>query len=125
MTYPHGIAHKGLPIDISDASPERLASGIRELLSGEPVCLHGVTINPWAKRVHIYVESQWLPANVTESRAKRDFDRARTVYRSLREQHPVLAERFDPFPATYELIHDSGKGSSLLCSLDGDRIIWA
>ena len=111
-------------LDITDASPARVAAGVEILSEGGSIALHGITITVRDAQIRVAVFSQWLPENLTEAFARDEFTRAQSIYATFLQQQPVLAQRLHRLPVIYELLDDYGMGAMLLGTFDGNRIEW-
>lgn len=73
---------------------------------------------------HCIVDSSCAPENVTVVSAARDLEQGRTTFQYLLERSPEFASVVGERPVRYELVHDYGNGSVLICWEQNGSITW-
>jgi hypothetical protein len=71
------------------------------------------------------IDSSWAAENVTKETAHRDLAEGQQAFAELSTTSPAFALAVRGRPVRYELIHDYGNGSVLLCSLRDGKLTWS
>ena len=75
--------------------------------------------------VVVTIDSSWGLSNVTEENAMADLNLGQSAFRELVSVSGSFASAVSNRSVRYELIHDYGAGSVLLCTVRGNRMTWA
>jgi hypothetical protein len=104
----------------------RFAAAIERFLSSESFEFQEIAFYLSADGVVCCaVDSSWQPENVTPTTADKDLEEGRAALEYLVQSSPSFADAVRGKPVRYELIHDYGSGSILVCSKMRDVITWA
>ncbi len=113
-------------LDITDASPDRVASGLEMIRSGGRIRFHDIYVGgPSQHTVRVGINTSWLPDNLTEASALAEFHVAESQYSALLHQHPEVGSILSGHDVVYELLYDYRLAAVLLGSYDGQRITWS
>ena len=113
-------------LDITDASPDRVAFGLEMMRSGGRIRFHDIYVGaPSQHNVRVGINTSWLPDNLTEASALAEFHAAKSQYCALLHQHPEVGSILSGHEVVYELLYDYRLAAVLLGSYDGQRITWS
>jgi len=110
---------------VDDPHGPRWAVALELLATGKPFQLGQVTfrrLDP--QTVEAAVASSWQLKNVTEERARSDFDAARARVDALVREDAEFEGAIDGSTIQYVLIDDHEIGSVAICRLRDDDLVW-
>lgn len=110
-------------VDTTDG--KRWSAALDEFRAGRPFSFRGVgfLLNE-SGGIEVEVQSTWQPENVTEDRAREDFDAAASVFSKLCSKSRDFAEFVAGRPVTYVLLDHCGMGAIVLCRRNDQRLQW-
>ena len=112
-------------MDITDASPQRLALAIERFRDGEMLEYCDVTFSKYGGgSLEVSCFSDWAPERSTPDHAKVKIARAKAVLEDLKSQVAAFGECVESLPHEYYFCYDYGKGSIALAKEINGQFEW-
>ena len=112
-------------MDVTDASPQRLAVAIERFLAGDTIENHGVTFSRYGGRsLTVNCFSDWAPERSTPEHAKEKIARAKSVLEALKTQAVSFQASASVLPHEYWFCYNYGQGSIALAKEVDGHFEW-
>jgi hypothetical protein len=112
-------------MDVTDASPQRLALAIERFLVGETIVYCDVSFCKFRNSsLQVCCFSDWAPERCTPDHASVKIDRAKAVLEDLKCQIASFRESVESLPVEYFFCYDPGKGAVVLAKEINGQFEW-
>jgi hypothetical protein len=110
---------------VEEAVGPRFELALELLRSGRTFEFDEIGFRMDDQMTHCIVDSSCALEDVTAASAARDLEQGRATFQHLLERSPEFASAIGERPVRYELVHDYGNGSVLICWEQNGSITWS